>query len=180
MNNNHTMYNLKNNNWSSDNYNYIIKKVLIDEWWLEREYPFEINQRYKEVLSDETESAMKSTPGISRMSKMMMNSTYGLHAMHGSYGSTSIQMNMIHSAKSLFGIKDVYHANTTSVKHRSEIFVYLESAECAQKEMLIEHYTNKLSKISKKKEEFKILTDIVAKYREEVDAYIDKYPERFI
>jgi len=164
---NNYLLNIKKNNWTSDNHIKKVEKVPIDEWWIEREYPFEIKQRYMLVQPDGPEPAMNSTPGISQ------NST------HGSYGSTSIDTIMLYDLRNSSDINE-HQTNKAVVKYWSTIFKHLESAECARKEMLIEHYTHKLSKTSKKKDEFKILTDIVTKLKKDVCAYMDKYPERCI
>ena len=141
----------------------LYKKVLIDEWLVEKKYPFEITQQSETVLSDnvldDIEQMNKSMPGAASMIrqtlKSTLNSTYGMMQM-----------------PTFWREAEIYEEK----KHK-----FLENAECRQKELLVEHYNHKILKLSpKKKEEIETLKNIVKKPDLEVIEYIDAYPERYL
>ncbi len=159
-------YKKANNYWQPEK---IYIKVPVDEWWVESKYPFEIIQNHEEVLSEEAENDIKEmkekTPGTYRMMQHMHS--MNINAVYGAYGGR--------------GGMTFNHPGMSYYMSSNKIYKYLGCAETRQKELLVEHYNHKLTKLSKKKKaEVETLTNIVKKFNLEIDEYIDTYPERYV
>ena len=169
---------LKNNYWSPSLVGSDYKKVPKDEWWIEREFPYKINQCYDEVLKDDIVKEMYSIPGNAWMSSMITaQARMSLNSMYGAYGASNGGISSNHMST----LTSMYYRSDRAEEKQIVYYKELETAECFQKQLLTSHYKHKLTKLSKKKkDEVKTLTTIINVFKEEIELYMDEYPERFI
>ena len=148
------------NYWYSDNY---YKEVLVDEWLVAKEFPFAPKQQKQTRLSEDISEYLNILKKDTSLSASIMKQAIksNLNSMYGTYGTSRVW--------------------ETIELYEDKVHKFLESAECRQKELLVDHYNHKISKMSpKKKEEIETLKKVVKKLNLEINEYIDAYPERYL
>jgi len=168
------------NNWNLDDIPSTTYRRYIDKWDVSGEYPFKITQQFTEEYTEEhLDHLSKMSDKEKMLLKMNMNAMYGMFG-----GITPTSSNMYYSSAggsvgfNHTGLKSLYYKNGKAQESRT--VPHEETAVCIQKENLIKHFKHKLTKTSKKKNEFQSLTNIIEMYQNEIAIYMEDFPERFI
>lgn len=162
---------------TTDKSTYSLDEVLLEylyEWTVSSNYPFEVNR----------ETKTKFDP-YSIQEKMNINAFYGAYNTNSYYNSRSEKSYYNYNYEKLRW-RYMTNANTNVDTDKcSKTYKEEDTALCVQKELLIEHYSLKIKKLSKSKKKgartkIKEMQEIIDKLTKEVNEYLDAYPERFI
>ncbi len=170
--------------WHPSDIGTMYEKQPIDEWEVSNVYPFSITQHYEEVYTAEYQAQLDAMTDQQKQImdmniKMTMNSMYG----YGSGISTNYysSKNIYYSKSGGVGINHPGVSTNLCKELTIREFKFEGRAECHQKQLLIDHFTHKIKKTSKKKKtEISNLKKIIEIHQAYIDDYMDEFPERFI